>query len=262
MDKAQDISIKSGYILFAIAFIAFGIEQFIFCDFIAGPNLPLSLGIPGRIVAGILPGLVLIFAAVSIIISKNARLVTALAGLMILLWPGLRHILLLAAQPDSGTAWVWVGKSFAMCGCAFIIAASFPREGWGTGGFARFVQFPDRLVPAGRVFIGGFMIICGIEHFIYAIYVKDLVPGWIPGHMFWTYFAGVALIAAGIGLVFNVKTRLAATLSWIMIFLWAIFLHAPRAFVTLRNGNEITSFFETLALTGALLVLSRILKKN
>ena len=100
-----------------------------------------------------------------------------------------------------------------------------------------------------------FRSICGIEHFLYGPGVATLVPDWIPGHLFWTYFAAVALIAGGAGLIFNVKKRLAALLSCIMIFIWALILHAPRV-VTMRTGNETTSFFQTLALSGALLVLS------
>jgi uncharacterized membrane protein len=261
MDKAQDISIRSGRILFAIAFFAFGIEQCIFSDFIAGFILPLSPDIPGRLVWSILSGLVLILAAAVIIIPKRPRLVIALAGLSILIWPGLRHLALLVSQPSSGGAWVWFGKSLALSGCAFIVAASYPEEMRPAGGFPRFVQFLNRLLPAGPAFIGIFMIICGIFHFLYGPGVATLVPDWIPGPLFWTYFAAVALVAGGAGLIFNIKKRLAALLSCIMIFIWALILHAPRV-ASLRTGNETTSLFQTFALSGALLVLSRILTKK
>lgn len=261
MDKTKVISIQSGRILFAIAFFAFGIEQCIVSDFIAGFILPLSPDIPGRLAWSILSGLVLILAAVVIIIPKRPRLVIALAGLSILIWPGLRHLVLLVAQPSSGGVWIWLGKSLAFSGCAFIVAASFPEEMRPAGGFTRFVQFLYRLLPAGPAFIGIFMIICGIFHFLYGPGVATLVPDWIPGRLFWTYFAAVALIAGGAGLIFNIWKRLAALLSCIMIFIWALILHAPRA-LSMHSGNETTSFFQTLALTGALLVLSRILKEK
>ena len=47
--------------------------------------------------------------------------------------------------------------------------------------------------------------------YLYSV-VATLVPAWIPNPTFWTYFAGVALIAGGIGLVLVATSRLAATL--------------------------------------------------
>jgi hypothetical protein len=38
------------------------------------------------------------------------------------------------------------------------------------------------------------MILYGIGHFLYAKEVADYVPSWVPGRLFWAYFAGIALI--------------------------------------------------------------------
>ena len=79
-----------------------------------------------------------------------------------------------------------------------------------------------------------------------------LVPAWIPGHMFWTYFAGVALIAGGVGLLLPQTARLAAALSGVMIFLWVVLLHVPRAMAATdaQSRNEWTAVFEALAISG------------
>jgi uncharacterized membrane protein YphA (DoxX/SURF4 family) len=86
----------------------------------------------------------------------------------------------------------------------------------------------------------------------------SLVPTWIPGARFWTYFAGVALIAGGAGIIVPLTTRLAASLSGLMIFLWFVMLHIPRALAApaAQSRNEWTAVFEALAMSGIAFVLA------
>src|SRR5262249_10936067 len=107
-----------------------------------------------------------------------------------------------------------------------------------------------KFIPLGRYFLSIFLILCGIQHFIYAEFVESLVPTWVPEALFWTYFSGVALIAGGLGISLGPTSRLAATLSGLMIFLWVVLLHIPRAAADLHNANETTALFEALAFSG------------
>jgi uncharacterized membrane protein YphA (DoxX/SURF4 family) len=102
------------------------------------------------------------------------------------------------------------------------------------------------------------MILFGIDHFLYADFVSKLVPMWIPGQLFWTYFAGVALIGSGIGIILKIKLKLVATLLGVMIFLWLIMLHIPRAIADPYGdkGNEVTSVFEALGFSGIAFVIA------
>ncbi len=93
-------------------------------------------------------------------------------------------------------------------------------------------------------------------HFIYADFVATLIPTWIPAHLFWTYFAAIALIAGAVGMFIPKTEFYAAALSALMIFLWVILLHAPRALADLHNANETTAFFEALAMCGACLLIA------
>jgi uncharacterized membrane protein YphA (DoxX/SURF4 family) len=104
----------------------------------------------------------------------------------------------------------------------------------------------------------------GYTHFLYPEFVATLVPAWIPGHLFWTYFAGVALIAAGVGMIVGVKARLAALMLGLMIFSWFIVLHIPRAIADPRSGlgNEVSSVFEALAFSGIAFMLASLPGSN
>jgi uncharacterized membrane protein YphA (DoxX/SURF4 family) len=99
------------------------------------------------------------------------------------------------------------------------------------------------------------MIFCCVLHFIFAEFVTVLVPSWIPGGAFWTYFSAIALLAGGLGLLLPPTRRLAAALSGGMILVWVVVLHIPRAF-SLRDANETTAVFEALAFSGLALIIA------
>ena len=93
---------------------------------------------------------------------------------------------------------------------------------------------------------------------MYADGVQALVPDWIPGHLFWTYFAAVALIGAGVALIFRIKVKLIGILTGTMIFIWFLILHIPRAAVApvTDKGNEMASVFESLGYSGIAFVIA------
>ncbi len=108
----------------------------------------------------------------------------------------------------------------------------------------------DKITKVGRYFLAIPMIVFGVQHFRYTEFVVSLVPSWIPGGLFWAYFSGVALFAAGVGIFFNVLSRLAATLLGAMIFVWVIVLHVPRALANPGDSNEFINIFDALMMGG------------
>jgi hypothetical protein len=50
--------------------------------------------------------------------------------------------------------------------------------------------------------------------------------------------------------------RLAACLSAVMIFLWVLLLHIPRAFAGPNHANETAGVFEALAISGVALLVA------
>ena len=102
------------------------------------------------------------------------------------------------------------------------------------------------------------MIVFGIDHFLYTEFVATLVPRWIPAPVFWTYFAAVALIGSGVAIILKIKIRLIGILLGIMLFIWFVILHIPRAVADpyVDKGNEVTSVFEALAFSGIAFVIA------
>ena len=137
-----------------------------------------------------------------------------------------------------------------------MVAGTFPQTEAG-GGWRIPIGWLDKLIPLGMYPFAILVIVFGVDHFLYASSVATLVPAWIPLHIFWTYFAGTALIASGLGMIVRVKARLAATLLGAMIFTWVLVLHIPRAVADpySRIGDEWTSTFEALAQSGVAFIL-------
>jgi len=58
-----------------------------------------------------------------------------------------------------------------------------------------------KILVLGPVFEAVALAIFAAEHFLAAHELATIVPRWLPGPLFWTYFVGVALLAAGISFI-------------------------------------------------------------
>src|ERR1700733_4103461 len=58
-----------------------------------------------------------------------------------------------------------------------------------------------RILVLGPVFEAVALAIFATEHFLLARALSGIVPRWLPGPLFWTYFVGVALLAAAVSLI-------------------------------------------------------------
>ena len=93
----------------------------------------------------------------------------------------------------------------------------------------------DKAYPLGRVSLAVPMAAFGAEHLASAQTIMKLVPGWMPGKLFWTYFVGVALIAAALSFIFRVRIRLSAILLGIMFFCFVGMMDVPGALAAPHN---------------------------
>jgi DMSO reductase anchor subunit len=152
--------------------------------------------------------------------------------------------------------WTKALKELAFSGSSFVVAGSYSGQNIQPG--SALMNLLKKIIPFGRVFFSITMIVFGIDHFLYTDYVAPLVPAWIPGHNFWTYFAGVALIGSGVAIILRIKMKLVAALLGTMIFLWFIFLHIPRAIADPygSRGNEMTSVFQSFGFSGIAFIIA------
>jgi uncharacterized membrane protein len=240
--------LQSGRYLFALAMIAFGIQQFIIGRFIMTRVTTAFGGTP----IAYLTGAVLIGAGILIVIQKNVKWAVNSIAIIILFWAVIPHIPGVLADRNLGGEWTNFFKALSLLAGSFLLL-DFRGE---------LPAGKPIAVVATRIILGVFLIICGIQHFLFVDFVNTLVPAWIPPNpTFWTYFAGAALLAGGVGLLIPQTAQVAATLSGVMILTWFFILHIPRAIADPTNAGEWTGCCESLALSGILFVLASKLKK-
>jgi uncharacterized membrane protein len=85
----------------------------------------------------------------------------------------------------------------------------------------------DKLIALACVFFAAPLGVFGAEHLTNAGEIAQLVPSWMPGHLFWAYFVGVALIAAALSLSLKRYLRLTGMLVALMFFLFVLTMHIP-----------------------------------
>jgi len=227
--------LRIGRLLFALSIIASGIYQLV-----TGRYVNLVPVNPAHLPPAWQPcvlGVLLVLTGIGLLIRKTvpAAAVT-FAVLLLVLFFGFS---LRVALRQASMGYVWVDPLMILAILGGVGLAAARHDG---SSLDRVFETLSRFAPWA---LGAFLAYCGALHFPYAKYVAGLIPPWIPGHMFWTYFAAIALIAGGIGVVVPQTARLAATLSGIMLFSWVFLVHIPLAIST-HTVSEVSRGFQAM----------------
>jgi len=117
--------LKLGRYFFAVAFVAFGIQHFVYARFAAGLGPPWFLGRP---LWAYLTGAVFIAAGITILLGKMARLAATLLGTLISLFFLLLYVPRITAQLHNPGPWTSGFEVLALCGSAMVLANTLPRQ--------------------------------------------------------------------------------------------------------------------------------------
>ena len=164
------------------------------------------------------------------------------------------------ATPKDRFGWILTLREMLFGGGGWILAGNAMRE-QGRG------QVGSKLITVGRVIIGVAAIFYGIENSLHTANVpgvplEKLMPAWIPAHLLIGWLTGAILFVAGICILLNKKTRMAATYLGTWIVLVVVFIYGPILIAALGNPSTdvkiegINYFFDTLLFAGAILALA------
>jgi len=83
-----------------------------------------------------------------------------------------------------------------------------------------------------------------------------IVPGWLPGGVFWVYVTGLVLVAACISLIINKYTVYAALGLAVLMFIFVLTVHLP----SLLGGDQmaLTMLLKDFGLGSAALLVAHI----
>lgn len=87
---------------------------------------------------------------------------------------------------------------------------------------------PETWPVLGRVFVPASLAAFGGEHLVSAHGLSQMVPTWMPAHLFVAYFVGISLFAAAASIVSTRLIRVSAPLLGTMFFIFVLSLHIPR----------------------------------
>jgi uncharacterized membrane protein len=241
-----------GRYFFAIPIIAFGIQYFLYGRFVGGLP-PVPPWTPGGAVSAYLLGAFLVATGVSITIGRKVRWSALLVGSVFLLCVLLLHGLRMHDILVDGIARTRALEPLALSGVAFALGGFLSDD--------RTTSSPAAARNGGITRWGHFlfalpMVIFGVQHFQFAPVIAGLIPSWIPGDLFWAYFTGAAFVVAALSIMLNRLGRLGATLLGIMFFLWVVVLHAPRVLASVHNGDEWSSAFVALTMSGGAFIVA------
>ena len=85
----------------------------------------------------------------------------------------------------------------------------------------------DRILVLGPVFEAVALAIFAAEHFLAARDLMGIVPRWLPGPLFWTYFVGVALLAAAVSFIAWRYVRWSAALLALLFMIIVVTVDLP-----------------------------------
>jgi uncharacterized membrane protein YphA (DoxX/SURF4 family) len=107
----------------------------------------------------------------------------------------------------------------------------------------------------------------GVENLLRPEYVPGIplqssLPSGFPGRILLSYFVGVILILAGLCLLVNKKTRLAATALGLTILLTVLWIYLPMLVAASKDVVALNCSFDTLLFSGTILLLANAMEKE
>jgi uncharacterized membrane protein len=118
----------------------------------------------------------------------------------------------------------------------------------------------DKIVALANLCFAVPLAVFGTLHLFGPEFVRDLVPKYMPGRMFWVYFVGCALIAASLSIATKIGVRWSGLLVGIMMFMFVAMLYLPSALRHLHARITWTIVFRESSFGGAGWILAAIAK--
>jgi uncharacterized membrane protein len=114
----------------------------------------------------------------------------------------------------------------------------------------------DQALVLGPVFEAVALAVFAAEHFLAARDLMSIVPPWLPGPLFWTYFVGVAWLAAAISFIVWRCVRWSAALTALLFLIIVVTIDLPNLPAHLGDRLFWTLTVRELAFAGGAMVLA------
>jgi uncharacterized membrane protein YphA (DoxX/SURF4 family) len=234
-----------GRLFLGLGLVGFGVENALFGSYVVARATPWPSDPTAAFLFACVTGALLVAAGLSVLTGRWMRELGLQAAFLILAYSLARHWpKTIAGDPFSGD-WTNALKAIVFAVGPLLAALESPEP-------------VNRLLAGLRAIAphacAPFFLLAGIQHILFVGFVVTLVPPFIPGARFWTYFAAAALLAAGFGLLMPPVRRLAAMLTGWMVFSWVWLVHLT--LVATRGREEWKGVVEALAISGVCFLIA------
>jgi uncharacterized membrane protein len=209
-------------------------------------------------------GCALLAAAAGLTVRKFVRLSSTLLGLMFFLFVCMIYAPSALAHPKNRFPWIFALRDLSFAGGAWALAGLHSR--------ASSPQQSKWMILFGRIVVAIAAIFYAVQHFLHpefapGVPLQKITPSWVPFPSVWGYLSGAILLAAGIGLALNKKSRIAAASIGALMTVLTLFLYLPILILAHRGStpeiNEGLNYVaDTLLYAGAALVLASALPRD
>ncbi|HEX3092423.1 MAG TPA: hypothetical protein VHW72_07365 [Candidatus Angelobacter sp.] len=258
--RGLDKIVALANLCYAVPLAVFGMLHLFGPDFVKGLVPPYM---PGRMFWVYFVGCALIAASLSIATKIAVRWSGLLVGIMMFMFVamlylpgGLRQMHAHIPWARSRITWTIVCRESSFGGAGWLLAA-IANNGW---------RGPIRttLITVGRIVIAIAAIFFGIQHFLHPLGLPGVplereMPAWVPARVIIDYVTGAALLACGVSILLNVKTRTVAAAAGGWILLTILVIYVPVMIGALSDPSieakveGINYFADTLFFAGVIL---------
>lgn len=236
--------------LFAVGMIGLGVIALIYRDF-ALVWQPVPAWVPGRAVVACASGVLMLVCGAGLLFRITVAWALRILLPYLVLWALLK-------VPDVFIAPLKEGSYLGLGELTMLLAG-----GWIL--FARLGGLEDRLglltgdcaVRAAEILFALSLIPVGLSHLVNGPGIASYVPAWLPYRLGLAYLAGVGQVASGLGILFRVLPRVAATAEAIQVTLYTLLIWAPGLSAAPKDRMERTAFFISWSLGAAAWVVAQ-----
>jgi uncharacterized membrane protein YphA (DoxX/SURF4 family) len=108
----------------------------------------------------------------------------------------------------------------------------------------------DKVIALSNLCFAAPLAVFGAEHFAAARGIMQGVPKFMPWPLFWTYFVGIALVAASLSIATKIQVRWSGLLFGCMMFLFVAMMDLPGTLADPHNRISWTLMLRELAFGG------------
>ena len=231
---------------FAIGMIGLGVLALVYGDF-ALVWQPVAPWIPGRTVLAYGSGLIMLLGGFGLLLRTTAAWSARILFPYLIVWLLLKVPALLVA-PQMEAVWLGFGEIAVLLAGGWVLFAKLSElRGESLLTFAA----GENGIRLARMFFAASLIPIGLSHLVYVKETADLVPAWLPYRVAWARLTDAGQIACGLGVLFSIFPRVAATAEAVMISLFTLLVWGPAILAAPTTRLPWTAFFISWAIASA-----------